>query len=337
MSVRSLLAATAVAALALASTGLGAPVASAAPGGRSEHDRIVAFWTKDRVAKAVPRDFVRDQTTGRFSLSPLKGKPSTSGVAGADWTGGGLVQKTTGKVLFAMSGAYYVCSASVVADQSAGTSLVLTAGHCVWDNEGGGFATNWMFVPDYDSHPVQLDASGNFCPETTYGCWTAQALTVPKAFADETSFSTTATLHDFAFATVGGGGATGTQQLDSVVGTQAISYAEGQPKATTDLFGYPASKKFDGARLIYSEGALGYDPYNSNNTYRVASTMTGGCSGGPWYQSFSTGTGAGATMSVNSYGYNGQKYMQGPIFNSETEALHDLADGATQNSQLVFG
>ncbi len=339
MSFRSVLSAAFVAALALTGPGLAAPTASAAPHARSEHDRIVAFWTKDRVAKAIPRDFVRDKATGRLSLSASKATPAkaSGSVAGTDWTGGGLVQKTTGKVLFAMAGTYYVCSASVVADQGTGTSLVLTAGHCVWDNEGGAFATNWMFVPDYDANPVPLDTAGDFCAQTTYGCWTAQALTVPKAFADQTSFNTTATLHDFAFATVAAGGTSGTRQLDAAVGTQAITYAKGQSKASTDLFGYPAASPFDGKRLIYSQGALGFDPYNASRTYRVASTMTGGCSGGPWYQSFSTSSGTGTTMSVNSYSYSGQKYMQGPVFNSETRALHDAADGATQNSELIFG
>ena len=335
MSARSVLSAVFVAVLALTGAGLGAPAASAAPHSRAEHDRIVSFWTKDRVAKAIPRDFVRNRTTGRFTLTPTRGKPTKpgTGVTGTDWTGGGLVQKTTGKVLFAMSGTYYVCSASVVADTSTGTSLVLTAGHCVWDNEGSAFATNWMFIPDYDANPVALDTAGSFCAQTAYGCWTAQALTVPKAFADQTSFNTTATLHDFAFATVAAGGKSSTQ-LDATVGTQNISYAQGSTNATTDLFGYPAASPYDGKRLIYSEGALGFDPYNSNRTYRVASTMTGGCSGGPWHQSFSASTGAGTSMSVNSYSYSGLSYMHGPVFNSETRALHDAADGATSNSEL---
>src|SRR5688500_12940146 len=88
-------------------------VASAAPSkSQSEHDRVVAFWTKERVAKAVPRDFVYDPATGHFAPSP-RGKPSTGGgngtTTGTSWTAGGAVLKTTGKVLFAMDGGYWVC------------------------------------------------------------------------------------------------------------------------------------------------------------------------------------------------------------------------------------
>ena len=36
-----------------------------------EHQRIVDFWTKDKVAQAKPRDFVRDPATGTFSEAAL--------------------------------------------------------------------------------------------------------------------------------------------------------------------------------------------------------------------------------------------------------------------------
>ena len=73
----------------------------------SEHDRIVAFWTNERVAQATPRYFVLDPSSKR--LVPM-GKPggggggggSTSTVLGASWTKGGRVLSASGKVLFAM-------------------------------------------------------------------------------------------------------------------------------------------------------------------------------------------------------------------------------------------
>lgn len=113
------------------------------------------------------------------------------------WTAGGEVLKTTGEVLFAMGGTYYVCSASVADDTVSGRSIILTAGHCVYDETGGAFATNWMFVPDYDSAAASLNTSGSFCANTSLGCWTASALvaaggfTTAGGFNDQASSTTT--------------------------------------------------------------------------------------------------------------------------------------------------
>lgn len=85
--------------------------------------------------------------------------------------------------------------------------------------------------------------------------------------------------------------------------------------ADTYLFGYPATP-YSGKDLIYSQGPLGLDPLNKNLTYRVASDMTGGSSGGPWFTPFTGGT--GTMMSVNSYGYTGITAMHGPKFNTNT-------------------
>lgn len=221
--------AAAAAAALLAAGGLALATPAQAAPAKSEHQRIVDFWTVDKVKQAKPRDFVYDEATGKFKLNAKPvgqggpSKPSGSGVLGADWTGGGLdgglVQKTTGKVLFAMAGGLYVCSGSVAVDGNDTTSVILTAGHCVYDNAAvGAYATMWMFVPDYDATPtVGLDGDGRFCDNTKYGCWTAQALVASGHFTNETSFSTEATLHDYAFATVGAGGKA-KSQLDAVVG-----------------------------------------------------------------------------------------------------------------------
>lgn len=241
------------------------------------------------------------------------------------------MQKTTGKVLFAMGRSYYVCSASVVTDTVTDRSLILTAGHCVFDNKTGKFATNWMFVPDYDADPVALTTSGSFCADTAYGCWTASALVVHKGFASQRKFNTQATLYDFAFAVVYAGGTT-PSQLDATVGSQRISYSQVTLGSTTHLFGYPAASPYTGTDLVYSEGPLGTDPLNKNLTYRVGSDMTGGCSGGPWFTSFDASTGEGTMMSVNSYGYAGIEALHGPKFNAYTQALYTKATTATSTT-----
>ena len=84
---------------------------------KAEHDRIVEYWTPERMKAAKPRDFVR-QKDGSFELAPTpkaKARPvgGTSAVKGASWEKGGDVLKRTGKVYFRMSGGGYVCSGSV--------------------------------------------------------------------------------------------------------------------------------------------------------------------------------------------------------------------------------
>lgn len=302
-------------------------------GDRSEHDRVVSFWTNGRVAQAVPRDFELDPGTQSFrprATRPSSGTSTSTSTVGSSWNAGGEVLKTTGKVLFAMGGSYYVCSASVADDTVSGRSIVLTAGHCAYDETGRSFATNWMFVPDYDSAAVSLNTSGSFCANTSLGCWTARALVVARGFATAGGFNNQAIVHDYAFAVVGAGGKTGTAQLDSTVGGHPIQFSAVSAGPDTHLFGYPASGKYQGKDLVYCRGPLGFDPYSGNVTYRVGCNMTGGSSGGPWFTPF--GGGSGTMISVNSYGYSGVTAMHGPKLNAETASMFTAAATATSNT-----
>jgi hypothetical protein len=168
------------------------------PPARTEHQRIVEFWTPERVAKAQPRDFVYDPAAGGF----VPARPGTGGgggrpggggssttVIGAPWNGGGAILESSGKVLFALGDSYYVCSAAVVEDGDRerngagnGTAIILTAAHCTYDEVDGAYATNWMFIPEYDTAPAALDRAGTFCAATTHGCWTATSLHAPEGY-----------------------------------------------------------------------------------------------------------------------------------------------------------
>lgn len=305
---------------------------NAADGQAAEHKRIVAFWTVERVRRAVPRDFVLTSKGFKPAAKPAGGTTS-----GSSWTGGGAVLRTTGKILFAMGGSYYVCSGDVITEGAAGRSIVLTAGHCVYDETNGAFATNWTFVPDYDSAPASLTTSGSFCAQTTRGCWTASSLVVHSGFATAGSFNTQATLHDWGFAVVGPGGKS-SQFIEEVTGTQAVTFTSGQVIGTTvSAFGYPAAGRYRGTDLVYCRGRLATDPTNGNLTWGVPCTMTGGSSGGPWFASFSDSTGTGTQMSVNSYGYGGVSYMYGPKFNNTTSATYEAALTAAGNTIVTGG
>ncbi len=293
---------------------------------RSRHQEVVAHWTAARMAAATPRDFVRDPGRG---FTP-RGKPGSGGggtTTGASWNGGGAIKERAGKVYFEMGGSGYVCSGAVASDTRSGYSLVLTAGHCAYDETAGQFATNWLFIPDFDQSPTFT------CSQTEYGCWTAQALVVHSGYATAGSFNTQATVHDYAFAVVGPGGHSGGAQLDAAVGAFAVSIpgftAAGQ---TSYAFGYPAAQKYKGKDLVYCAGSIFADPYNDDLTWGVPCNMTGGSSGGPWLSGFSTSSGSGSLSSLNSYGYSGVTAMHGPKFNADTADVYAAAKSATSNT-----
>lgn len=293
---------------------------------RAEHQRIVDFWTGERVAQAVPRDFYRNPNTGRFTPAkkPVPPDPGTGYVSGASWTGGGDIVGASGKVLFEMDGSYWICSATAIEDPADNLrSLIITAGHCVYDETNGEFATNWMFIPAYDLAPEPLDADGSFCAATEYGCWTAAALVVAGGYATAGGFNDQAVVHDFAVVAVEEGGKTG-QLLDEVVSPRTAAFSE-YSGGDVHAFGYPAERKWDGSDLIYCLEPLGTDPLMDGATYRLSGCLlNGGSSGGPWLYEFSNNPDA-PVMSVNSYSYRGIKAMHGPIFNADTQAVYDAA------------
>jgi V8-like Glu-specific endopeptidase len=212
-----------------------------------------------------------------------------------------------------------------VNDTRSDVSLVLTAAHCAYDQANNSFATNWMFIPDFDAAPSYS------CGATVYGCWTAQALVVDSGFATAGGFNAQATRHDYAFAVVGAGG-DNLAQLDGTVGSFAIQFSGVSSRNTLYAFGYPAAGKYQGSDLTYCAGKIGTDPYNSGNTWSMACDMTGGSSGGPWLASFNENTGVGILSSLNSYGYSGIRNMYGPKFNDNTQATFTSADATTTNA-----
>ena len=315
---------------------------AAAPGAKPDRNAVVAYWTPQRIAHAVPRD-----VAPKSLPKPQAGKPPGTGggggggggttVTGAAWTAGGKVQATTGKVLFTMDGVDYVCSGSVAADSSSSASLVLTAGHCVYDESGSGFATNWMFVPDYQTGGAIVtnpDGTHSFTCETVpYGCWTATALVTTTAWANGGA-SLQGFNDDYGFAVVGAGGKTGeSKQLDSTVGSNPVAFNQAHP-AQVSSFGYPQASPYDGQKLIYCAGNDVADTWGGTTDFGLSCNMTGGSSGGPWYVSFGANGSQGSLNSVNSFKYTSgrfTKYMWGPYFDAYTLKTYTAAKSAGAN------
>ena len=295
------------------------------------HDRTLAYWTPSRIANAKPRDFVKTPS-GQFQ--PKKGKPGgggTSGtnVIGASWNVGGLVKEVTGKVVFTLDSGNYICSGTVVTDGTSGRSIVISAGHCAYDwKTAGGFARNWMFIPDFDQSPTYN------CANTAYGCWTASALVVSSGFANAGSFSDTAVQYDWSFAVltdVGNGG----RSLDGTVGSMPLQASSMATGTQVYDFGYPAAGRYHGSDLIYCADQVFTDPGVSNKTYGIDCNMTGGSSGGPWFSGFAASTGdSGTIRAVNSYGYSGVTKEYASMFNTNTANAFAAAKAATSNQKV---
>jgi hypothetical protein len=299
---------------------------------RAEHNRIVSYWTPARVRAAVPRDFAFDSVRGFHQVPNAKpggGGGGGGNTTGASWPNGtGKVYKVTGKVLFTMAGAQYVCSGTALANSRGATDgVVITAGHCVYDEANGAFATNWLFVPQYDSNPTFT------CASTAWGCWTAKALVVHNGFASAGSFNNQAALYDWGFAVVGGGGKTSGANIDlDSLGTFSKTDSEMSVNTVAAAYGYPAAGKYKGKDLTYCQGPTTRDTNPGTNNYKLACGMTGGSSGGPWLSGADSSGNAGVIRSLNSYGYSGQASMYGPIFNATTTATSNAANSANGNT-----
>ncbi len=303
----------------------GTSAVSPARHGDAARARTVAFWTPARMRAAVPRDPVL-ASDGTVTLGTRH-----LGIGyqpGGEWPNGlGRAYRATGKVFFRLGSQMFVCSGSVVTDSSTLTarSLVLTAGHCAYDVSVG-FATDWLFVPEYDAHP-------GTCGQSAHGCWTATYLVVHQGFASASGFNLQAVRHDFAIAVVGAGDR-GTQ-LDATVGTFRLTTA-GTTGEKRYLFGYPAADLYEGnTELIYCSGRTFNDTQANSLTWGVPCNMTGGASGGPWFSAFDPSTGYGRITSLNSYGYDEHPgKMFGPRFNQNTLDVYNAAK-TTQANKIV--
>ncbi|WP_253827250.1 trypsin-like serine peptidase [Prauserella aidingensis] len=277
------------------------------PGDVAVHrmDADAADWTPQRMRAALPLDKVLSLSTGLASevLGSLPDLLPGATSTGDEWTGGGAVTKTAGRVFFTMDGQDASCSGNVV--ESGNGSVVVTAGHCV--KYQGGWHTDWVFVPGYDNGAAP------------HGEWAAeQTMTTPQWEADEDMN------HDVGMAVVEEKNG---RTVADTVGTQQIAF-NGERGREMYSFGYPAAEPYDGSTLTYCNGGTFTDPLLTDD-HGMNCDMTGGSSGGPWFSSFDPETGTGVQESVNSFGYTFlPNVMFGPYFGDEAKALYDKASAA---------
>jgi len=318
----------ALAAAIVAATGVAVPGSAAA----TPPDSAVGYWTADRVHGAQPRDVVLDADRGPAVPRPKPDNPGNkpdknpndgtddgagdSGgvVTGAPWPEGGPqdpIDDLVGKVLFTLGGNDYVCSASTIAPSSGTGWVVMTAGHCAWDDSTG-VASNWVFVPDFETvrewgcspDDVTLGQSGG-------GCYAAASLHPHGNWmAPGNDY-----LADVAFADMADDRPTQTG-----VGSLPVLRTQTAVDVEVTALGYPAAKKYSGSDLTYCVGVAGPGPGSYSSNPALACDMTGGSSGGPWYSDVDD-DGVLEATSLNSFGlrgYNG--FMFGPVFDGGAAA-----------------
>ncbi|MEU8773047.1 peptidase [Streptomyces sp. NPDC048606] len=304
-------------ALTAASPSAASPSGASTPPASFRPSQTPGFWTAERMRQATPLDITAAPTGARQAPSPAdrptlvaptpasartaaQASPTAFPQAGGAWTGGGAVVKTSGRVFFTMGDRTASCSGDSVT--SANGSTVMTAGHCV--KYQGAWHTNWVFVPAYDN--------GN----APYGQWSAT-----KTFATDQWAASEDMNMDVGLAVVA---PLGGQKLSQVVGAQGLLFNGGYNKKMYS-FGFPAAAPYDGKKLVYCSGNSGKD-FLLTKDHSLGCNMTGGSSGGPWFQDFNEATGLGTQVSVNSFGYNFlPNRMFGPYFGNEAKAAYDKA------------
>ena len=226
-----------------------------------------------------------------------------------------LPERVHGKVFFTIAGRLRspaTTSAPATAVRSNGHTLAWTAGHCVNDPEfGGGFATNWIFVPGYlqRRRPVRRVAGHRAADHRRLGratpisartsappCWRA----TPRARESRTR---------------------------SAPVRSTSAWRASQQYAA---FGYPAQPTlfhptFDGQRLYSCVSPVtGSDnpPGNGPETMQIDCDMSGGSSGGGWV------TANGSVNGLTSYGYELDfDHLYGPYFGTDARNLYHEAVG----------
>lgn len=136
-------------AMILAAACAAACSAAPAPGPRQSADGAATFWSRSRLLDAQP-------LAGGQRVVPLPGETPNAHAAVTALRVGALFEHDA-------NGGHF-CTASVVA--SPGKDLLITAAHCIYGGDGGGYNNDIVFIPDYRDGTAP------------YGIWTPQRLLV---------------------------------------------------------------------------------------------------------------------------------------------------------------
>ncbi len=211
---------------------------------------------------------------------------------------------TAGRIFGKLRGVgQYSCSATVVASKS--QSVILTAGHCVFDRDAG-FASKIVFVPAYHDG------------DRPFGVWQATHAVIARGY-----YKILNPNYDYAALRVKGNGNVG-----AVVGEEGIAY--NQPRGQDfQVLGYPynlgRTEKMWSCLTSFA-GIDNHDRFPGKPDSGVGCDMTQGASGGGW--SIRDAQGTPFLNSVTSYGYPKVKnVIFGPYLTKKALRIVKQANG----------
>jgi V8-like Glu-specific endopeptidase len=278
-------------------------------------DQTLTYWDQGRLQAWVALRPSPGPGAAPAPISPSVGRPRAASDA---------VSRASGRIFFSFGFDDSACSGTVLSDSDQGVSLVVTAAHCLYQQERSRFATNWLFVPGLAREEIPD------CHARPTSCWTPRAMLVEKAYVDAGTFDDEAVVHDVGVAVIDG--VPGLGQLDALAGSLPLADAPTAGEAV-ELVGYPGDRQYSGSALTVCTDILDRGPTTTSaDVWGAACDMTGGASGGAWV----VGAAAGrpAIVSVTSAGVR-DEFLYAPVFDEETAALIAAAASATANTVLA--
>lgn len=200
-----------------------------------------------------------------------------------------LLLSTTGRIEMESDAGSSTCSGTVI--NSASALIVITAAHCIWDDDTRDYFETISFSPGYERG------------DSPYGTWVAESAWVPGQYLEaNTRWLDGADDHgwmgfDFGFIRVAPQDG---RTLEDAVGGQGVSFT-----AETNgvvIAGYPGNDDFDAEVLRYcAADAVNYGAGGDAN-YGAPCAMGDGASGSGWVSNVDEATGAGTITAVYSNG-----------------------------------
>jgi hypothetical protein len=285
--------AAAVLAAVLAGPGVSAAGAKVVMRARSAAATTARYWTPQRMAHARALTLVRDGSGAALKRAPQP--PPFESFQVPDPTVAPL--PTHGKVFGFLRGfGDFECSATVV--NSATHSVVMTAGHCVYEPRARVAAKRLAFVPAYADRAQP------------FGRWTASTSRSTLPWIRDENF-------DFDYATLTIRPLNG-QLIEDVVGGRPLA-TDTPREQTYNAYGYPVN--FGDAQVMWTcrGGYAGDDPRPIRGgpaPVGMGCNMKAGASGGGWVNDL------GQLVSVTSFGYPArQGFLYGPYLTAKAAGL----------------
>lgn len=256
--------------------------------------------TDDGYSPDAAVDVVLPPTAGTPLVEPGAGLPATDAGdelrPGTDHVGSGdLLLTTTGRLEMQSGSDAYTCSGTVI--NSTTGLIVLTAAHCIFDDDTREYFDRIRFSPAYERG------------ESPLGVWEATDWWVPEQYleandrwldgADDDGWMG----FDFGFVRVAPQDG---RTLEDVAGGQGVSFT-----AETNgvvIAGYPGNDDFDAEVLRHcADDEVDYGAGGDAN-YGAECEMGDGASGSGWVSNLDPATGAGHVVAVYSNGGDSGAY-----------------------------